>query len=176
MAWSPRPEPRPRAHNSTLPARTERIKPGQGPKRTPMPQRADVQSEGRKAATRRTGAATGPSPEVRRLVLERDGHACVCCGMSIAGQPYSLQHRKRRSQGGTNDPSNLITVLGTGTTGCHERIDSRRFPEDEDKGYTVRSWQNPAGVPVTLFGGAGGTFYLWDDGTYHAEGPQEAAA
>ena len=171
-----------RAWNSTLERRTPLaartpLQPGKGPqRRTPMPGRAAVPGEGRKAATRRTGAATGPSLEVRRLVLERDGHACVCCGMSIAGQPYSLQHRKRRSQGGTNDPSNLITVLGTGTTGCHERIDSRRSPEDEDKGYTVRSWQDPAGVPVTLFGGAGGTFYLWDDGTYHAEGPQEAAA
>ena len=99
------------------------------------------------AATR----STGPSRKVRLLVLERDGHACVCCGRSVIGQPYSLQHRKRRSQGGTNSPSNLVTVLGTGTTGHHERIDSRIDPEDEAKGYTVRSWDDPALIPVMVF-------------------------
>ena len=121
---------------------------------------------------------TGPSLRVRMLVLKRDGYACVCCGQSITGRPYSLQHRKRRSQGGGNDPSNLIVVLGTGTTGCHERIDSRIDPADEAKGYTVRSWDDPRQVPVMLFSehGSGITAWLWDDGQYHFDGPQEVAA
>ena len=120
---------------------------------------------------------TGPSRKVRDLVLTRDGHACVCCGRSVIGQPYSLQHRKRRSQGGTNSPSNLIVVLGTGTTGCHERIDSRRDPHDEAKGYTVRSWDEPAEVGVMIFSehGSGVTKFLRDDGTY-ADEPQGRAA
>lgn len=121
---------------------------------------------------------TGPSRKVRTLVLARDSYACVCCGQSVIGRPYSLQHRKRRSQGGGNDPSNLITVLGTGTTGCHERIDSRRDPHDEARGYTVRSWQDPALIPVVVFseGCPGVTAWLWDDGEYHFDGPQEVAA
>lgn len=121
---------------------------------------------------------TGPSPAVRRLVLERDSHACVCCGISVIGRPYSLQHRKRRSQGGDNSPANLITVLGTGTTGCHERIDSRRDPEDEAKGYTVRSWDDPALIPVMLFGrhGSGVTAWLLPDGGYVYEQPDRGAA
>jgi hypothetical protein len=120
---------------------------------------------------------TGPSRKVRLLVLERDGYACVCCGTSIIGRPYSLQHRKRRSQGGDNSPSNLITVLGTGTTGCHERIDSRRDPADEAKGYTVRSFGNPLLVPVMLAGehGSGITVWLDNSGNCLFEAPEAAA-
>lgn len=116
---------------------------------------------------------TGPSAATRKLVLERDGHACVCCGRTVLGQPYSLQHRKRRSQGGDNSPCNLITVLGTGTTLCHERIDSRRDPEDEAKGYTVRSWGDPALIPVMVFSGHGSGVLAWltPEGGYAYEAP-----
>ena len=128
-----------------------------------------------KSAPRRE---TGPDRKTRTLVLERDGYACVCCGRSVIGQPYSLQHRKRRSQGGGNSPSNLVTVLGTGTTGCHERIDSRRDPEDEAKGYTVRSWDDPALIPVMVFSehGSGVTAWLSGDGRYLFDGPEVDAA
>lgn len=121
---------------------------------------------------------TGPSTDTRALVLERDGYACVSCGRSVIGQFYSLQHRKRRSQGGSNSPSNLITLCGTGTTGCHERIDSRRDPEDEAKGYTVRSYDDPAEVPVMIFSqhGSGITAWLLPDGTYGFEAPGDGAA
>jgi hypothetical protein len=127
---------------------------------------------------RRTQRDTGPSAKVRGLVLERDGYACVCCGRSVIGQPYSLQHRKRRSQGGGNSPTNLITVLGTGTTGCHERIDSRRDPHDEAKGYTVRSWDDPALIPVMVFseGGSWVSAWLTEAGTYVFEAPEGAEA
>jgi hypothetical protein len=117
---------------------------------------------------------TGPSAKVRHLVLERDGFACVCCGWPTLGQVYSLQHRKRRSQGGDNSPPNLVTVLGDGTTGCHQRIDSRIDPEDEARGYTVRSWQNPADVPVMIFSKWGGEVmkYLTEDGRYSDSRPE----
>ena len=117
---------------------------------------------------------TGPSRKVRALVLERDGHACVCCGRSVIGQVYSLQHRKRRSQGGGNSPSNLVTVLGDGTRGCHQRIDSRRDPADGAKGFTVRSWQDPALIPVMVFSehGSGAAVYLTSEGTYSCEAPE----
>jgi hypothetical protein len=114
---------------------------------------------------------------VRALVLERDGRACVCCGRAVIGRRYSLQHRKRRSQGGTSLPSNLLTVLGDGTTGCHARIDSRIDPHDEARGYTVRSGQDPALVPVMVFseGGSGVLAWATDDGRWVFEAPGAAA-
>jgi hypothetical protein len=120
---------------------------------------------------------TGPDRRTLALVLKRDGYACVCCGRSIAGQRYSLQHRKRRSQGGTNSPVNLITVLGDGTAGCHARIDSRIDPHDEAKGYTVRSHGDPALVPVMIFSehGGGVTAWLTEDGGFAFEAPAGAA-
>lgn len=126
---------------------------------------------------RRTARDTGPSRKTRALVLARDGYACVCCGRSVIGQEYSLQHRKRRSQGGDNSPSNLVTVLGSGTRGCHWRIDSRRDPADEAKGYTVRSWDDPALVPVMIMSGHGSGVLAWltPDGTYAFEAPGRAA-
>lgn len=129
----------------------------------------------RRVPLRTSRRDTGPSAKVRRLVLERDGWSCVCCGRSIIGQPYSLQHRKRRSQGGDSSPVNLVTVLGTGTTGCHERIDSRREPGDEARGLTVRSWDDPALVPVVVAAPAG-LIRVWlsADGTYLTRAPGEA--
>lgn len=122
-------------------------------------------------------ADTGPDRRTRALVLERDHYRCVCCGVSVIGRRYSLQHRKRRSQGGGNDPSNLITVLGDGTSGCHARIDSRIDPHDEARGYTVRSWQDPALTGVMVFSedGSGVTAWPTDDGQWSAEPPGGAA-
>ncbi|HLK00291.1 MAG TPA: HNH endonuclease signature motif containing protein [Streptosporangiaceae bacterium] len=121
---------------------------------------------------------TGPGRKTRLLVLKRDGRACVCCGVSVIGRPYSLQHRKRRSQGGGNSPSNLITVLGLGGELCHGRIDSRVSPRDEAMGYSVRSLDDPALIPVMLFSphGSGMTVWLSDDGRYLYEEPGGRAA
>ena len=116
-----------------------------------------------------------PSRKVRKLVLERDGYACVCCGRSIIGQRYSLGHRLRASQGGKAVPSNLLTFLGWGGQGCHGRIDNRDDPRDEEKGYTVRSGFDPALIPVMIFGADGGvSAWLTDDGGLIFEAPAGA--
>ena len=123
------------------------------------------------------GSDTGPDRKTRLLVLERDGYACVCCAVSVIGQRYSLQHRKRRSQGGTSCAANLVTVLGDGTTGCHARIDSRIDPEDEARGYTVRSRQDPHLVSVMVFGPGGGGAALFPtcDGQWSSSPSQVSA-
>jgi hypothetical protein len=111
---------------------------------------------------------TGPDAGVRAMVLERDGYRCVCCGRSVTGEPFMLV---RRLRGGGDSPANLITTLGTPTSGCAGRIDSRRDPDDEAKGYSVGSGQDPAEVPVVLFGGDGPgvPLFLSAEGFYHAE-------
>src|ERR1039458_5875279 len=103
---------------------------------------------------------TGPDAATRQLVLTRDGYACVCCGKSIIGQQYSIQHVKRRSQGGTNTATNLITLLGTGITACHGRIDSRVDKRDEYRGYTVRSGGDPTATQMWLVTGFGSRWVL----------------
>ncbi len=117
---------------------------------------------------------TGPDRLTRETVLERDGYACVCCGRSVLGQRYSLQHRQRRSQGGTSCTCNLLTVLGDGTRGHHFRIDSRKNPEDEARGYTVRSGQDPAAVSVMVFDASGGGASMFPtcDGEWSTAAPE----
>lgn len=125
---------------------------------------------------------TGPDAKTRTLVYERDGYACVCCGISIIGRPHSVGHRKRRSQGGTNDPSNLLTFLGFGNgltrEDHHWRIDRREDEHDEAKGYTVRSYDDPALIPVMVMspGGSGVLVWATPDGRWSEVPPEGAAA
>ena len=97
---------------------------------------------------------TGPTPKTRKLVLTRDDYACVCCHTPVFSLPFDLQHRDARGMGGTsnplaNSPVNLITMLRR----CHNRVESRRFPEDNTRGYWLRMGQDPAEVPVTYWNG-----------------------
>lgn len=68
-----------------------------------------------------------------------------------------------------NGPITLL-FLGFGVNSLdpddhHARIDSRRDPSDEAKGYSLRSWQDPLLVPVMVFSpnGSGMTLWLSDD-------------
>jgi hypothetical protein len=119
-------------------------------------------------AMRRAGAGAAPDAATRELVLQRDGHRCVCCGRSVTGEAFMLLQRLR---GGGDSPPNLITALGTPASGCAGRIDGGRDPDDEAKGYSIGSGRNPAEVPVTLFSadGPGVPLFLGEDGFYHAE-------
>jgi hypothetical protein len=121
---------------------------------------------------------SGPSDAVRALVLARDGHCCVCCGISIIGKRYSLAHRLRAGQGGKPVASNLVILAGLGGEQCHGRVDFRRDPSDAAKGYSLRSYQNPLLVPVTVFSPDGPGMALWldDSGKYLPERPEGAEA
>lgn len=120
---------------------------------------------------------TGPDQKTRLAVYERDGWACACCGTPVDKRPHSVGHRKRRSQGGSNRMSNLLTFLGLGVNPAdpddhHARIDSRRRPSDEANGYTVRSYQDPALVAVRRRAGALPQEWLTDDGRCLEEAPE----
>lgn len=83
---------------------------------------------------------TGPTLETKRAVIGREGGRCFRCGKPLAlwdgvewvpCKPYSIHHRKPRGMGGTRDPeinssTNLILLCGSGTTGCHGWVESRR--------------------------------------------------
>jgi hypothetical protein len=127
------------------------------------------------------GSDTGPDAKTRALVYARDSFACVCCGRSIIGRPHSLGHRLRRSQGGTLCPANLLTFLGWGNglteDDHHFRIDRRYDPEDEAKGFTVRSRQDPHLVSVMVFspGGSGVSQFPTCDGQWSGKSGETAA-
>jgi hypothetical protein len=142
----------------------------------PPPSGRTREAKGKSAVRTRN---SGPTPKVRKLVLERDEYTCQCgCRRSIVGQRYSLGHRLRASHGGKPVPSNLLVFLGWGGEACHGRIDRRDNPVDEANGMTVRSWQDPAQVrvTVTLPDGSRARKYLWDDGTRRDEPQRKAAA
>ena len=66
---------------------------------------------------------------IRDAVLERDGHACVRCGAAVQRPYYSLHHRRARGMGGSrllHTMANLVTLCGSGTTGCHGEVESDR--------------------------------------------------
>lgn len=100
---------------------------------------------------------TGPDQRIRQLVMERDGFQCVKCGNPVSGEPsvgYSIQHRIPRGMGGSRDPrlnlpSNLILLCGSGTTGCHGEVESKRL-EAREHGFALWRSQNPADEPVTV--------------------------
>lgn len=82
--------------------------------------------------------------------------------------PHSIHHRRPRRIGGssdpaTNSPANLMLVCGSGTTGCHGRIESNRHNAIV-LGYLLHAWDDPAKVPVLH--PRRGLVLLTDDGGY----------
>lgn len=62
------------------------------------------------------------SNQTRKDVYRRDGYRCALCDSTRGLQ---IHHVIKRSQGGTNDPQNLITLCMY----CHAVAHGTRFPE-----------------------------------------------
>lgn len=62
---------------------------------------------------------------VRKSVYKRDGYRCALCD---SPRDLQIHHVIARSQGGTNDPMNLITLCMY----CHGMAHGTRFPEHPD--------------------------------------------
>ncbi len=85
--------------------------------------------------------------ETREKVLERDAGRCVRCGR---GNLLNIHHRRLRSHPwpGLHQPSNLIVLCGSGTTGCHGYVHAH-VKEAYDKGWLVHGYvDEPENVPV----------------------------
>ncbi len=117
--------------------------------------------------------STGPTRATVELVLDRDGHACVKCGLGLHGTrgvDYSIHHRKLRSQGGGHTADNLVAMCGHGSAGCHSWAHSRRGAA-ERLGLIVPSAYEPATFP--LWHAIHGRVLLVADGSWQ---PIEVAA
>lgn len=100
------------------------------------------------ATTRRE---TGFDRRTKALILDRDGHACVCCGLTAAQTRIVCHHRRNRGHGGskdpvTNGPANGIACCWT----CNDLMESSapRATEARARGWKLTAGQNPLQVPV----------------------------
>lgn len=93
---------------------------------------------------------TGPDQDTSWALYARAGGHCEVCNVDLTtGRSYSKHHRLPRGRGGTNVLSNLMLVCGTGTTGCHGMIESRRTIA-YTRGWLVRTGIDPAAAPVRI--------------------------
>ena len=87
------------------------------------------------------------------MVLTRDRWRCVRCGKYLdAG---SIHHRRMRSHKwpGLNLPSNLLTLCGSGVSGCHGWAHAHPAQARED-GFLVSAYDDhPETIPVHTWKG-----------------------
>lgn len=100
--------------------------------------------------------ARGPSRKTREIVAERDDYCCVICRRSVVGRMASVHHRRAGGMGGSRDvvsdsPANLILLCGSGTTGCHGRVESGPA-EARAHGWRVDQGQDPRKVRLLHHG------------------------
>lgn len=99
------------------------------------------------------------SRDERAAVYARDGGRCLGCG---ATSPLNVQHRQARGMGGRHGaavgPSraapNLLTLCGSGTTGCHGWA-TMHPTSATTLGWSVPGYADAAAVPC----------YILDNGT-----------
>ena len=137
-------------------------------------------------ATASRRRSTGPDDDTVITILMRsmrDGHTtCEICNVPISGgergRDWSVQHRVPRGMGGTrseavNAVPSLLILCGSGTTGCHGRVESDRA-EAYANGWLVSRYSDAATVPVTIDRGSR-VVYLGSDGKYHDNPPDGAS-
>jgi len=95
---------------------------------------------------------TGATGQTRTKIFQRAFFECENCGTTDFSFGISIHHRKPRGMGGTkkkeiNDPTNLLLLCGSGTTGCHGWIESNR-QQSYELGLLVKQSDEPADIPV----------------------------
>lgn len=127
------------------------------PRRTSLPRSSSplrrTPLAARPAEPTRRSKATKPDvpASVRRAVRERSGGICEACGTDRAEH---VHHRKLRSQGGRHEPANLLHV----SHACHAEIHATP-KRAYGLGLLVRRADDPASVPVRMFGVGPGELY-----------------
>lgn len=169
-------------------------------KRTPMPPRTKPMARGKGLAragsltpvTRLQRTATQPKqrttgtgfpPAMRMQIRTRAGNGdpenaiCECCGRWLGRYGGQCHHRLGRQSGGSrrrNRLPNGLLACGTPFTGCHGEATAFR-QHTKDKGFVLNSGQDPATVPVRLYGGDR-PVWLGDEGGYLLAAPRGTAA
>jgi hypothetical protein len=71
------------------------------------------------------------SVDNRDTVLERDGHQCRICGTS--DRQLEVHHATPQSEGGSDDPENLLTLCDRCHTLVHSRTREEEVPLDSEE-------------------------------------------
>lgn len=145
-------------------------------RRTPMPRRKR-ELQARKVATSSRRRNTGPPPRAKQQVAHRAGYCCEVCGLILhngAGwiEDHSFHHRRPRGAGGTreeiaNTPANLLLLCGSGTTGCHGRIERERTTA-YSYGWLVHQGTDPSTVATWVWWSPERPVRLASDGSFEA--------
>ena len=89
--------------------------------------------------------------KIVEIVHQRANGYCEVCGQTL--YDGALHHRKLKSRGGKDTPSNLIFIHH----GCHNlNTDSIHLnpAKAEENGWMVGSWQEPEEVPMVYANGS----------------------
>lgn len=107
--------------------------------------------------------ARGISPQLRTLVLERDGYTCQLCGAGAGDpDPFNSSRKVRLhvdhiipiSQSGTNDPHNLRTVCSA----CNQGRSNIQAPSETARNLIARIRKAPRSVQREVFNALKRTF------------------
>ena len=124
-------------------------------------------------------AASGPAKSVLELIAARDKGRCVRCGAAAS----NTHHRKNRGMGGrrsadavaeVNALGSLLSMCGSGTTGCHGDVTNGDTVQAAIDGYVVgtNTIIDPADVPVKAYDG----WFLYDNQGGRSSCPPPALA
>ena len=122
------------------------------------------------------------SPMVVEAIWNRDRGCCAmpgCVNPGLVrerrGEPFSggwsIQHREARGAGGVKRnsarphlvlPSNGVLLCGTGTTGCHGKVEAHGVPSEWGFSVSRHGVLRPAQVPI--FHALHGRVFLDDTG------------
>jgi hypothetical protein len=94
-------------------------------------------------------------------IRARDLWRCVRCGVLITGRQHSVHHRILGSRKDMR-ASNLITLCGSGTTGCHGDVHARPKQSRLD-GYIVSRYAiaSTTGITPVLYQQGGSGYMGW---------------
>ena len=57
--------------------------------------------------------------KIRQTILHRDNYVCLCCDRKFLIKELTVHHVIPRSEGGADDPSNLVTLCKP----CHDLVE-----------------------------------------------------
>lgn len=86
----------------------------------------------------------------REALAARFNGYCPWCGTPMTAT-FAIHHRRLRKQGGTDDPVNLVALHHRCHNGTHRSVHLAP-KEAHRRGFIVRSWQDPADVPLLYHG------------------------